>query len=215
MNSFEMNKILGALLGTCLAILSVHIASGALFTPAAPAKAGYEIAAKEESSKPSGEAKADVPIATLLPTASVQQGQQISKQCQICHNLGKGEGTKTGPDLYGVVGRVRASVTGFNYSDGMKSKPGTWTFDELNNFLTNPRGYIPGTQMLFAGLKDEKQRADLIAYLNSNSDAPLPLPAAQNAPANPPAAQNAAAPANPPAAAPAKPAAPAKAPDTK
>jgi cytochrome c len=207
MNSFELNKILGAVLGTCLVLVAMHIASGAIFTPAVPAKPGYEIAVKEEQpAQGAAAAPAEVPIETMLPSASVQAGTSDTKVCLTCHNMGKGQGSKVGPDLYGVVGRPVASVEGFNYSAALKAKGGTWTFDALNTWLANPRADVPGTLMTFAGLPSEKQRADVIDYLNSNSDNPLPLPqAAQAAPANPPPA--AAAPANlPPAAAAAPPA---------
>jgi cytochrome c len=191
MDSFEINKILGAVLGTCLVLLAVHIASGAIFTPTPPAKPGYEIAVTEPPAgqTPGAAAPAEVPIENLLASASPQQGEQTAKVCLTCHNFGKGQGNKIGPDLYGVVGRPVASVPGFSYSAALKAKGGTWTFDALNPWLANPRADVSGTAMTFAGLTSEKQRADVIAYLNSNSDSPLPLPqAAQATPANPPAA---------------------------
>jgi cytochrome c len=215
MDSFELNKVLGALLGTCLLLLAVHIASGAIFTPAEPAKPGYVIEVKQEQpGQPGGAgappAQPEVPFANMLASASADRGAQISKQCESCHNLGKGQGNKIGPNLYGVVGRPMASEPGFNYSAALKAKSGTWTFDELNIWLTNPRTDIPGTAMLFTGIPSEKQRADVVAYLNSNSDKPLPLPQAaqvQPAPANPaanagnaPAAPAAKPPGNAPAA---------------
>jgi cytochrome c len=204
MDSFELNKILGALLGTCMVLLAVHIASGAIFAAPVPAKPGYVIEVKQEApAAPSGGAAAppgQVPIGNLLASASVQQGQQIAKECELCHNLGKGQGAKIGPDLYGVVGRPVASEPGFNYSAALKAKGGTWTFDALNPWLTNPRADVPGTLMTFAGITSEKQRADVIAYLNSNSDKPLPLPKpAQSQPA-PASASNTPAGANPSAA---------------
>lgn len=185
MDSFEMNKILGALLGTCLVLLAVHIASGAIFTPAVPTKPGYEIKVKTEQAPSAGAAKpAAAPIANLLASASIQRGEQTAHECQLCHNLGKGEGVKIGPPLYGVVGRRVASVPGFNYSSALKAKGGTWSFDALNTWLTNPQADVPGTLMTFAGIESEHERADVIAYLNSNSDHPLPLPkAAHSAPA--------------------------------
>jgi cytochrome c len=190
MDSFELNKFLGALLGTCLVLLAVHIASGAIFAQPVPAKPGYVIEVKQEQpAAPSTQpAPAGVPIENLLASASVQEGQETAKECELCHNLGKGQGAKIGPDLYGVVGRKVASEAGFNYSSALKdsavakSGDGTWTFDKLNVWLTNPRADVPGTLMTFAGIDSEKQRANVIAYLNSNSDSPLPLPkAAQNA----------------------------------
>jgi cytochrome c len=205
MNSFEINKILGALLGTCLILLAVHIAAGALFATPAPAKPGYEIAVKEEQPGKPAEGKAAAqPIEALLPNASADRGAQVAKQCQICHNLQEGQGPKVGPDLYGVVGRAVASQQGFNYTAALKAKGGTWTFDALNTWLTDPRADVPGTAMTFAGLSSEKQRADLIAYLDTLSKTPVPLPKAQSqaAPAQAAPAQAApgqAAPANAPA----------------
>jgi cytochrome c len=203
MDSFEINKILGALLGTCLVLLAVHIASGAIFAPPVPAKPGYQIEVKQEQQpgQPGpAAAPAAQPIETLLASASVERGAQVAKQCELCHNLGKGQGAKIGPDLYGVVGRKVASEEGFNYSSALKAKGGTWTFDALNPWLTNPRADVPGTLMTFAGISSEHQRADVIAYLNSNSDKPLPLPkAAQAQPAPNQPAANQAAGNNPPA----------------
>ena len=180
MNSFELNKFLGALLGTCLVLMAIHVASGALFSTPAPAKPGYEVAVKEE--KPAGgeAAKAaDVPIETELASASAEHGAQVAKQCGICHNFQEGQGPKIGPDLYGVVGREVATKAGFNYSAALKAKGGTWSFEELNKWLKDPRADVPGTAMTFAGLPSEKARADVIAYLNSLSKSPLPIPTAQ------------------------------------
>ncbi len=180
MNSFEINKYLGALLGSCLILLAVHIFSGAIFSSPAPAKPGYEIAVKEEKPGAGEAAKAaEVPIETLLASASVEHGAQVAKQCGACHNFQEGQGPKVGPDLYGVVGRKIASKPGFNYSAALKAKGSeSWTFDELNKWLKDPRADVPGTAMTFAGLSNEKQRADVIAYLNSLSKDPLPLPTA-------------------------------------
>lgn len=210
MNSFELNKVLGALLGTCLVLVAMHIAAGAIFTPEPPAKPGYVIEVKQEqpANAQAAAKPAEQPIENMLASASVQAGTSDAKVCLTCHNFGKGQGPKVGPDLYGVVGRPVASEAGFNYSPALKAKGGTWTFDALNTWLKDPRADVPGTLMTFAGLPSEKQRADVIDYLNSNSDSPLPLPkAAEAAPAggssSPPA--TAAAPANPPAQAPASP----------
>jgi cytochrome c len=202
MDSFELNKILGALLGTCLVLLAVHIASGAIFASSPPAKPGYVIEVKQEQ-QPGQQgggaaAPAHVPIENLLANASTERGASVAKQCELCHNFGKGQGNKIGPDLYGVVGRSVASEAGFNYSPQLKAKGGTWTFDALDKWLLNPRADVPGTLMTFAGIPSERQRADVIAYLNANSDKPEPLPkAAQNQPegGNPPANSK-----NPPAA---------------
>ncbi len=212
MDSFELNKVLGALLGTCLVLLAVHIASGAIFASPVPAKPGYVIEVKQEGApKPSTAAPAGQPIEALLASANVKNGEQTAKECELCHNLGKGQGTKIGPDLYGVVGRPVGSEAGFNYSAPLKAKGGTWTFDALNKWLTNPRADVPGTLMTFAGISSEHQRADLIAYLNSNSDKPLPLPKAAEAKPASGAPASASAGAKPPAPAGAAPATPAPA----
>jgi cytochrome c len=178
MDSTEINKICGAVLGTCLFLVAMHIVSGAIFAPAEAAKPGYDIVVKAEGAAKPEAAPPEQPIEALLGSASAEHGADIAKQCQICHNVQKGQGSKVGPDLYGVVGRDKASEPGFNYSAAMKAKGGTWTVDALNEFLANPRGDITGTLMTFAGLKSEKQRADVIAFLNSLSDNPKPLPTA-------------------------------------
>jgi len=207
MDSFEMNKVLGALLGTCLVLVAVHIASGAIFTPPTAAKPGYEIAVPEQAAGTGApQASAEVPIETMLPTASIQKGTADVRVCQACHTFQKGQPNNIGPNLYGVVGRPVASLPGFNYSAALKAKGGTWTFDALNTWLKDPRADVPGTLMTFAGFDDESERADVIDYLNSNSDKPLPMPkAAQAAPApTTPAASAAPAPASPPGQAPAQ-----------
>ncbi|MBI3433608.1 MAG: c-type cytochrome [Proteobacteria bacterium] len=197
MDSYEINKIVGAILFTSLCILALNITAEALFSPAKPAKPGYEIAVTET---PAAGAKApaaepEVPIAQLLASANVTAGAAAAKKCAACHTFDKGAHNRVGPNLYGIVGRARASIAGFNYSAAMKGKPGEWTVDELNKFLINPKADIPGTNMAFAGLPRGGERADVIAYLNSLSDNPAPLPKAAAAPAAPAAPAAAATPA--------------------
>jgi len=180
MDSFEVNKILGAVLGTGLAVLALNIIAGGLFSPEVPAKPGYEIAAvapEGEGAKPAAAPKEE-PIEQALASADAKRGEQTAKICQTCHTLGKGEPNKIGPNLWDVVGRQKGSGAGFSYSDAMKAKGGTWTADDLNKFLASPRDFAPGTKMTFAGFSRENQRADVIAYLNTLSDSPKPLPTA-------------------------------------
>jgi cytochrome c len=186
MNSFELNKIMGAILGTCLITLALNIGAGAIFAPEKPAKPGYNIAVQEHGGGGGADAakEPEEPMEVMMASATVEKGQATAKQCQACHTLEKGGPNRVGPNLYGIVGRARASEPGFNYSAAMKAKGGTWTFGELYAFLANPRGYITGTNMTFAGLARGQQRADVIDYLHTLSDSPLPLPkAAANAPA--------------------------------
>jgi cytochrome c len=176
-NGYQINKILGFVLGTALFLQAIHLIDEN-FTPGRP---GSEVAIKEQQpAKANGEAAAGAQsIDNLLAGASAERGAQIAKQCEICHNVQEGQGPKVGPDLYGVVDRPVASVAGFNYTPAMKAKGGKWTFTALNKWLTNPRADIPGTAMTFAGLSSEKQRADVIAYLDTLSKNPVPLPKAQ------------------------------------
>jgi cytochrome c len=185
MNSFELNKILGAVLGTCLIVLALNIGAGAIFAPEKPAKPGYAIAAKETGGEKQQAATKEEPIAARLANASPEKGQQAARQCQSCHTFEKGGPNRVGPNLWNVVGGERGEGRGFNFSAAMKTKGGKWTYEELDKFLASPRSYIPGTAMTFAGISNPQQRADVINYLHTLSDnpQPLPKPEASNAPA--------------------------------
>jgi len=194
MDSFEWNKIFGAVLGTAIFIFVVRLVAEKIYEPEIPAKPGYvvegvvETPAAGGAAAPAEEAMPD--WGTELAKADVAAGKTISGRCEQCHDTSSAKTNKIGPALYGVVGRPRATVAGFSYSAAMKGKGGSWTFDELFKFLKSPGAYIPGTKMSFAGLSKAQDRINLIAFLRTNTDAPVAIPAPK------PAAPAAAAPAN-------------------
>lgn len=186
MDSFELNKILGALLATCLGVLTLNIAAGAIFTPGKLEKPGYAIAVPDKPGAETAKPEPAEPIAVRLASSDPQKGQAAAKQCTACHTFEKGGLNRVGPNLYDIVDRAKATVGGFNYSAALKAKGGTWTYEDLDQFIASPKAYVPGTTMGYAGLTRGGQRADLINYLHTLSDKPVPLPkAAEAAPANP------------------------------
>jgi cytochrome c len=182
MDSFQFNKIAGAILGALLFGMGTGVVSDMIFAREKPAKPGFdlpaEVAAAETGAAPAAAAE---PLPELLAKADVKKGEADTKACQACHNFEKGAGPKVGPPLYGVVGRAKGSVAGFAYSDGMKAKGGTWTYEDLNTFINDPKAFVQGTKMAFAGEKDAHKRADIVDYLHTLSDSPeaLPAPAAK------------------------------------
>ena len=186
------NTIAGWVLGGGIVALGLSIASGMLFHAETPeaGKQGYAIQGVETGD---GGAVAAVPIATLLAAADVAKGEAIFKKCVACHTVASGGTNGIGPNLWGTVGKPLAGHAGFAYSDALKTKGGNWTFDALNEWLSNPKKYAPGNKMTFAGLGNPEERAAVILYLNSQgSNLPLPAPPAAVAEGSEPSADTAA-----------------------
>ncbi len=180
MDAFELNKIAGAVLFALLILFGAKTATNLIFKVHKPEKPGYEVEIVEaESGGKAGEAKEEVPLAVLLAEADAGKGERVAKKCAACHTFDKGGANKIGPNLYGVMGRDLGTIDGFAYSGALKGKGGSWGYDELNEFITNPKGFIKGTKMAFAGVKNTKQRADLILYMRGQNDSPPPLPEAK------------------------------------
>jgi cytochrome c len=181
MDSWEWNKIAGAVLGTLIFVLVVKFAAEAIFEKPLPAKPGYVVEGVNEETTASTTQAAPVEetlpdFGTVLPTADVAAGKEISARCEQCHDLGKDGPNKIGPNLWGVVGRARATHPGFDYSSAMMASHEAWTYESLFRYLKSPQGVVPGTKMSFAGLRSAQDRINLLAYLRTQSDSPAPIP---------------------------------------
>ncbi|MFK5597827.1 c-type cytochrome [Methylobacterium sp. HMF5984] len=181
MDSFELNKVAGAVLGALLLVAGSGFVAELIYHPKPAGKAGYDLPEAKEESAAAPEAAKVEPIAVRLASANVEKGQGGTKACQACHSFEKGGPNKVGPDLWEVVERKKGSHEGFDYSAGMKEKGGTWTYADLDEFLTSPKAYVKGTKMAFAGIGSPQERANVIAYLHTLSDSPKPLPAVEKA----------------------------------
>ncbi len=178
MDSFELNKILGAILGTLLFVMGLGFIAEGVYAPRASGP-GYDLPAPSEEA-PSDQTTtpaAPVDIGTLLATADPKAGESAAKKCGACHDFTEGGPNKIGPNLYGVVGRPIASHPGFSYSADLSAHSSeTWTYDKLNTWLTAPKSFAAGTKMTYAGDKDDKDRANIIAFLSTLSHSPVPFP---------------------------------------
>jgi cytochrome c len=183
MDSFTFNKIAGAVLSGLLLMVALrtgiemfypkgdaNISKGMIVVTSAPVPAAAPAAA------PAATEQQDPPVSTLLASATPSAGETAMKQCATCHTWTKGGGNKLGPNLYDVVGRDIGKEPGFSYSAAVAGKGGKWTFQDLYEWIKNPKGFIPGNKMAFGGVKDPKERANIIAYLDQQAGKPVPLP---------------------------------------
>lgn len=170
----DFNKLAGAAILTALVLMVIGAIGNALVHPRGAATAVASVPAAP--ARPEAPPEPEIPIAVLLADADVEKGARVFKKCRTCHTTESGGKNKVGPNLWNVVNAARAGRDGFSYSKALRAKEGSWTYESLNAFLVKPKAYVPGTKMVFAGLRKARDRADVIAYLRGLSDDPAPLP---------------------------------------
>tara|TARA_Y100001970_G_scaffold290087_1_gene422514 strand:+ start:2243 stop:2779 length:537 start_codon:yes stop_codon:yes gene_type:complete len=178
MDSFEINKIVAAVLMVALIVIGIGKLSEVIFHVKKPETPGYSVEIDQTvTASTTKEIKEDkVDLAALMAMGDVVHGEKVFKKCAACHSIVKGGKNAIGPALYNVVGRQVGVINDYKYSKALASYDKEWTFEELNGFLIKPAKWIKGTKMAYAGLRKEKDRASVIKYLNQNSDNPIPLP---------------------------------------
>ena len=177
MDSFEINKIIAAVIVTFLIIFGIGKISDVVFNVEKLDVASYKVEATDDINIISeASAKSNVDLSSLLAQGSVEHGEKVFKKCKACHSIKQGGGNKIGPKLWNVMFRPVGSISDYKYSKALSGYKKDWNWEEMNGFLIKPSSWIKGNKMGFAGLKDEKDRASVILYLNQNSDNPLPLP---------------------------------------
>jgi|TARA_B110000285_G_C14690730_1_gene408970 cytochrome c len=179
MDSFELNKVIAAILMVALIVIGLGKLADIVFYVNKPEKAGYKVELDLASNTNTSEATKiveKVNIAEIMSTGDLASGEKIFKKCAACHSIVKNGKNKIGPALYNVVGRKVGNVADYKYSKALATYGKEWSFEELNGFLKKPSTYLKGTKMSYAGLRKEKDRASIIIYLNNNSDSPKQLP---------------------------------------
>ena len=176
MDSFEINKIIAAIVVIFVVIFGITKISDIIYYVEKPSKSAYKVEFAETDSTKTSTTVETVDIAALLAMGSVDHGKKVFKKCSACHSIKKGGRNNIGPALYNVLGRNMGALEDYKYSKALIAFGKDWTFQEMNGFLIKPATYIKGTKMAFAGLKKEKDRASVILYMNANADSPLQLP---------------------------------------
>ena len=179
MDSFELNKIIAAVLMVALLVIGLGKIADGVFHVKKPKNPGYQIEVENQlisSTSQITDVAKKIDIAAVMALGDIETGKKIFKKCAACHSINKGGKNKIGPALYNVVGRAVGGVNDYKYSKTLTSYGKEWTFEELNGFLIKPSSYLKGTKMSYAGLRKEKDRASVIKYLNQNSDSPKLLP---------------------------------------
>ncbi len=175
MNSFEINKIITAILVTILVVFGIGKVSDLVFDKNKETVVAYKVEAPEGSIVEVN-AESSIDISALLAMGDVAHGEKVFKKCKACHSIKEGGGNKIGPKLWNVMYRPVAAVSDYKYSKALANYKKEWTWEEMNGFLIKPSTWIKGNKMGFAGLKSEKDRASVILYLNQNGGNPKPLP---------------------------------------
>ena len=179
MDSFELNKIIAAILMVALLVIGLGKIADGVFQVKKPKNPGYQVEVEKQLASGTTqvtELVEKIDIAAIMALGDITSGEKIFKKCSACHSINKGGKNKIGPALYNVVGRAVGGVDNYKYSKTLTSYGKEWTFEELNGFLIKPSSYLKGTKMSYAGLRKENDRASVIKYLNQNSDNPKKLP---------------------------------------
>ncbi|WP_262693218.1 c-type cytochrome [Kordiimonas aquimaris] len=175
MDSFEWNKVLAAVFASVLFIMVIGIVAEQPFHQEHVKPAfSIEVATADAADVVVEEGPS---FAELMAGADAARGARQWAKCRACHTVEKDGRNGTGPNLYGIVGRTIAALDDFNYSNALRGiQTSVWTYESLDEWLLSPKSFANGTSMSFAGLRKPEQRADLIAYLSTFTDAPVPLP---------------------------------------
>ena len=175
-----MNKIIVSIVLALILIVGINKIADSIFYVEKPEKSAYQVESittttSTTTTETNSENSGSENIMALFASTSAADGEKVFKKCAACHSIAKGGANKIGPALWGVIGRKSASISDYKYSKALAAHGKSWSFEEMNGFLIKPKDWIKGTKMSFAGLKNAKDRAAVILYMNQNSDSPLPV----------------------------------------